>query len=419
MAVKGATGKTLPPSLPGARSLLGLDVYRYEPWLKDMQAAWVRQNVALVKSIGTQYHGQLETIIRNGVFNGSSVKQVSDQIQKQFGVTKNRATLIATDQILSANARVTQIRAESIGVEQYEWATVGDSRVRPDHVELNGKVFSWDKPPSVGHPGSPIRCRCRASLLLPEFDDVEVSEQIKPIQSPSKASFIDESKTELVNVKGSEITKIIDSIPSDQAAMMAALPKPAKIETKGRTGIYYPSKKHLIANTETEGGRVFLHEYGHHIDKVLSGDDVKSWSAIDGSFSNALELDRKGLSLYGKNLAPSMQSLASEMYNDVIKTKTMTNGKTIMWAAKEIKKAGANGISDIIDALTSGGFQNAHDAFGHGKKYYKIKGNREAEIFANLFELRAKKTHWAETKEKFPNLTKRFEEVVNEQAAKL
>jgi len=170
MAVKASTGVTLPPSVPGAsRSLLGVDVYRAEPWLADMQRAWVKQNVGLVTSIGTQYHGQLETIIRQGVLNGSSVKQVSDQIQKQFGVTKNRATLIAQDQILGANARLTQIRAESIGVEKYQWATVGDSRVRPDHVDLNGKLFSWDKPPSVGHPGTPIRCRCRASLVLPEF----------------------------------------------------------------------------------------------------------------------------------------------------------------------------------------------------------------------------------------------------------
>lgn len=170
MAVKASTGVTLPTSVPGAsRSLLGVDVYRAEPWLKDMQAAWVRQNVALVKSIGTQYHRQLETIIQQGVFNGSSVKQVSDQIQKQFGVTKNRATLIAQDQILGANARLTQIRAESIGVETYRWATVGDNRVRPEHVDLSGKIFSWDKPPSVGHPGTPIRCRCRAELILPEF----------------------------------------------------------------------------------------------------------------------------------------------------------------------------------------------------------------------------------------------------------
>lgn len=170
MAVKASTGVTLPPSLPGVRkSLLGVDVYRAEPWLADMQKAWVKQNVSLVTSIGTQFHGQLETIIQQGVLNGSSVKQVSDQIQKQFGVTKNRATLIAQDQILGANARLTQIRAEAIGVNEYEWATVGDSRVRPEHVALNGKLFRWDKPPSVGHPGTPIRCRCRAALVLPEF----------------------------------------------------------------------------------------------------------------------------------------------------------------------------------------------------------------------------------------------------------
>ena len=170
MAVKASTGVTLPPSVPGvSKSLLGVQVYRAEPWLADMQRAWVKQNVSLVTSIGTQYYGQLETIIQQGVLNGSSVKQVSDQIQKQFGVTKNRATLIAQDQILGGAARLTQIRAESIGVKQYEWATVGDSRVRPEHVDLNGKLFSWDKPPSVGHPGTPIRCRCRTALVLPEF----------------------------------------------------------------------------------------------------------------------------------------------------------------------------------------------------------------------------------------------------------
>jgi len=169
MAVKASTGVTLPEANMRGKSLLGVNVYGEEKWLSDMQRAWVKQNVGLVTSIGTQYHGQLETIIQQGVLNGSSVKQVSDQIQKQFNTTKYRATLIAQDQILGANARLTQIRAESIGVKQYEWATVGDSRVRPEHVDLNGKLFSWDKPPSVGHPGTPIRCRCRAALVLPEF----------------------------------------------------------------------------------------------------------------------------------------------------------------------------------------------------------------------------------------------------------
>ena len=172
LAVKAATGHTLPPAVAGVKpSLLGVDMYRGEPWLKDMQEGWIRQNVSLVKSIGIQHHDRLTTIIQNGVFGGNSVKQISDQIQAQFGVTKNRATLIAQDQLLGANARITQIRAESIGVKEYVWETVGDSRVRPAHVALNGKVFSWDKPhPTEGHPGSRIRCRCRSSLILPDFD---------------------------------------------------------------------------------------------------------------------------------------------------------------------------------------------------------------------------------------------------------
>lgn len=168
LAVKGATGVTLPPAGQRGGSLLGVNAYKGEQWLADMQRAWVSQNVSLVKSIESEFHDRLETIVRQGVLNGSSVKQLSESIQNQFGVTKNRATLIAQDQILSANARITQIRAESLGIERYEWATVGDSRVRPEHAELNGKVFSWDKPPIVGHPGTPIRCRCRARLLLPD-----------------------------------------------------------------------------------------------------------------------------------------------------------------------------------------------------------------------------------------------------------
>jgi SPP1 gp7 family putative phage head morphogenesis protein len=169
LAVKAATGKELPPAIAGARpSPLSVDLYRGEPWIKDLQAVWVQQNVSLVKSIGTQYHERLTTIIQNGVFGGNSVKQISDQIQAQFDVTKNRATLIAQDQILSANARITRIRAESIGVREYIWRTVNDSRVRPEHADLEGRVFSWDKPPAVGHPGTPIRC-------LPYHSNIEVA----------------------------------------------------------------------------------------------------------------------------------------------------------------------------------------------------------------------------------------------------
>jgi SPP1 gp7 family putative phage head morphogenesis protein len=43
------------------------------------------------------------------------------------------------------------------------WSTQLDERVRPLHENREGQVFSWDDPPSDGHPGFPPGCRCVAA----------------------------------------------------------------------------------------------------------------------------------------------------------------------------------------------------------------------------------------------------------------
>ena len=48
------------------------------------------------------------------------------------------------------------------------WRTVGDSRVRTAHRAREGQIFAWDKPPSDGHPGQPINCRCYAEPIIPD-----------------------------------------------------------------------------------------------------------------------------------------------------------------------------------------------------------------------------------------------------------
>jgi SPP1 gp7 family putative phage head morphogenesis protein len=171
LVVKANTGLDLPPVMPGAPKsvLLGVDVFRSEPFLKPLMDGWVKENSALIKSLPTKLHPDMEGIIRRGVVNGASVKQLSDEIKKKYQVTEYRAKLIAQDQINKANADLTRYRLQSVGVKQFEWDTVGDSRVRPEHSALSGKVFSWDKPhPTEGLPGSRPRCRCRASALWPD-----------------------------------------------------------------------------------------------------------------------------------------------------------------------------------------------------------------------------------------------------------
>jgi SPP1 gp7 family putative phage head morphogenesis protein len=160
MVVKANTGLDVPDVVE--RPGLGVNVFRNEPFLQPLAENWVKANTDLIKTLPTKLHTDLEGIIRRGVMNGASVKQLTEQIKHQYGVTDYRAKLIAQDQTLKLNADLTKYRLESVGVKRFVWRSVQDSRVRPEHVYLNGKTFAFDKPPSEGLPGQPVRCRCRA-----------------------------------------------------------------------------------------------------------------------------------------------------------------------------------------------------------------------------------------------------------------
>lgn len=171
MVVKANTGLPLPPVMPGAPSsaILGVNVFRSEPFLKPLAEGWISENTALIKSLPTRLHPELEGIIRRGVMNGQSVKDIKGQIKARYGVSDYRAKLIAQDQTLKLNADLTRYRLQSVGVEQYIWRSVQDSRVRPEHADRNGKTYSWKEGPSNGsHPGQEVRCRCRAEAIWDE-----------------------------------------------------------------------------------------------------------------------------------------------------------------------------------------------------------------------------------------------------------
>jgi SPP1 gp7 family putative phage head morphogenesis protein len=171
LVVKANTGLPLPPVMPGAPSsaILGVNVFRSEPFLKPLAEGWISENTSLIKSLPTRLHPELEGIIRRGVMNGQSVKDIKDQIKSRYGVSDYRAKLIAQDQTLKLNADLTRYRLQSVGVEEYVWRSVQDSRVRPDHAERNGNTYSWKEGPSNGsHPGQEVRCRCRAEAIWDE-----------------------------------------------------------------------------------------------------------------------------------------------------------------------------------------------------------------------------------------------------------
>lgn len=161
-------GNVSDPQQIRARFGVGVDVYRSEPWLAQAQTNWVASNTALIKDLPAQHMQRIEQVVRNGVLQGESPRTLAAKIEATGGITKRRAKLIAEDQIGKANGELTKFRQQDLGIDSYTWVTSHDERVRALHQQYDGQVFQWDKPPSDGHPGMAIKCRCHASPVFPD-----------------------------------------------------------------------------------------------------------------------------------------------------------------------------------------------------------------------------------------------------------
>lgn len=151
------------------RSGLGIDVFIREPDLAALTEDFVAENVALIKTIPNQYFDDIEKIVTAGVRQGKRHEEIARDIQARYQVAENRAKLIARDQVGKFYGDLAKARQEDLGVTKYVWRTVNDNRVRSEHHVREGKTFSWAHPPSDGHPGNAINCRCYAE---PDFSDI-------------------------------------------------------------------------------------------------------------------------------------------------------------------------------------------------------------------------------------------------------
>jgi len=125
--------------------------------LAPLRARWAADNVRLIQSLDARLFDEVASAIQEG---RTDLREV---VQKRYGVARSRAELIATNEVGTLNAWVTQARQEEAGFDRYEWSTSDDDRVRDEHVALDGTIRRWDDPhPTEGHPGEAIRCRCVA-----------------------------------------------------------------------------------------------------------------------------------------------------------------------------------------------------------------------------------------------------------------
>lgn len=130
--------------------------------INAIQKQFIDENVLLIKNIAEQYRFK----IRELEYLGMTKEELAEGIAKIKGMTKNRAELIAVDQIGKLNGKMQQFYQQSMGCKEYIWQTMRDNRVREQHRRREGKKYSWDNPPEGGHPSMAVRCRCKAKPIF-------------------------------------------------------------------------------------------------------------------------------------------------------------------------------------------------------------------------------------------------------------
>lgn len=130
--------------------------------IQPILEASIRENVSLISGLNAETKKRVEQIIFEGFALRKTKAEITKSLAEAMGITQRRARSIAGDQTHKLNSLLTGLRQKQLGFNKYLWRTRRDDRVRKLHREREGKTFSWDNPPSDGHPGWPINCRCVA-----------------------------------------------------------------------------------------------------------------------------------------------------------------------------------------------------------------------------------------------------------------
>jgi SPP1 gp7 family putative phage head morphogenesis protein len=155
-----------------ALAALGIDLHLADTAIAALLDDFEQENVVIVRNLPGEIAQRVERVVIGGLARGEDWSVLRLLIIKQFAWGRDRAKALALNQVAHLFGQVTRARCQELGIEAYVWETMRDEAVRPAHEERQGHVFSWDDPPSDGHPGEPWGCRCWPTPAFGELADL-------------------------------------------------------------------------------------------------------------------------------------------------------------------------------------------------------------------------------------------------------
>lgn len=145
--------------------------------MRDAFAAVRAENVGLIRSIASQHLAKVEMLVMQSVSQGRDLGQLTKALEKTYGLSRKRASLISRDQNNKATAVMRKTRETELGITEGKWLhSAGGKHPREKHVAFNGKRFKLAEGHDFGDglgpvlPGVAINCRCTWVAVIPGFD---------------------------------------------------------------------------------------------------------------------------------------------------------------------------------------------------------------------------------------------------------
>ena len=111
--------------------------------------------------------------MQEGALAGFRAETLRSVVLSEKSISNRRAKFIARQETSLIVSKFREERYTDLGMPTYRWSTSHDERVREDHKDLNGRVFSWNDPSIVdrrtgrrANPGEDYGCRCVAKPIL-------------------------------------------------------------------------------------------------------------------------------------------------------------------------------------------------------------------------------------------------------------
>jgi uncharacterized protein with gpF-like domain len=132
----------------------------------------IDENAKYIKSVPQDVAAQLVRHVEGETYQGSRTAYKTEEFREYVGGMANwHAKLISRTESGKAMSALTQARAESVGLDWFEWHTSEDTRVRESHKHMDGVLCRYSDLPapeeligekSAGHygPHGIYNCRC-------------------------------------------------------------------------------------------------------------------------------------------------------------------------------------------------------------------------------------------------------------------